>query len=177
MNTVYNRKCNEKNISTKQSKEKTNARLQNPHEHRGGQANLGQQAAKKASEANSLGAAVHKEMRLKPSALFKKVYERGASRATGELALFSLAVGDKSQTRVGFSVSKKVGNAVTRNKIRRRLRSVIESKAERLKDGYLLVLVGRPKAATSSFEDLSRSVEKLLGRADLLKDKHHEGSS
>jgi ribonuclease P protein component len=120
---------------------------------------------------------VQKDMRLRPSALFSKIYKEGGSVATSELILFSLARGDQRQTRVGFSISKKVGNAVTRNKIRRRLRNIVETKADRLKDGHLLVFVGRPRAAESSFEGLEKAAASLLDRANLLKDNRHEGSS
>lgn len=79
-----------------------------------------------------------------------------------------LYLGPGFPTRAGFSISKKVGNAVTRNRIKRRLKGVLESAGQELRSGYILVIVGRPAAADSSFAELRNSVRRLLKRAEIL---------
>lgn len=74
--------------------------------------------------------------------------------------------GDTGPSRVGFTVSKKVGNAVERNRVRRRLREVVRlSDADRLKAGNDYVLVGRRAALDLPFarliEDFSRALERV----------------
>jgi len=71
---------------------------------------------------------------------------------------------DTGSSRVGFTVSKKVGNAVERNRVRRRLREVVRlSDAERLRPGNDYVLVGRRAALDLPFarlmEDFSRALD------------------
>ena len=113
---------------------------------------------------------MHKDLRLRRPELFKKVYEQGKSVATKEAVLYYLYVGEQDQARVGFSVSKKVGNAVVRNKLRRRLKNVFISVADRLQGGYLLVVIGRPRAAGVAFSELEAGIHRLLSRARIFKE-------
>jgi ribonuclease P protein component len=62
--------------------------------------------------------------------------------------------GDDAPPRVGFTVTRKVGNAVERNRIRRRLRAAVERCGERAQPGCDYVLVARRPAITISFEAL-----------------------
>lgn len=113
---------------------------------------------------------MRKDLRLRRPELFPKVYKEGKSLAAREVVLYFLYPGTEGPTRVGFSISKKVGKAVTRNKIKRRLKSILESIADNLRGGYILVFVGRPAAAESSFAELREAVRRLLKQADILKD-------
>ena len=67
--------------------------------------------------------------------------------------------------RLGLSVSKKVGTAVKRNGVRRRLKEIFRSSMARLPGGLDLVISARPAAAEASFEELNeeflRSLRKL----------------
>ncbi len=77
--------------------------------------------------------------------------------------------GDGGPPRVGFTVSKKVGNAVERNRVRRRLREVVRlSAAGRLRPGSDYVLIGRRAALDLSFERLIEDFAGALSRV-------HEG--
>lgn len=73
--------------------------------------------------------------------------------------------GDQGPVRFGFTVSKKVGNAVERNRVRRRLREVVRhSDRTRMQSGHDYVLVGRRAALTLPFDRLAKDFEGALRR-------------
>ena len=72
------------------------------------------------------------------------------------------------ELKVGFSVSKKVGNAVTRNKVRRRLRECVRPLLGDVKTG-LYVIVARPSAAEAAFDALKKDVRYLLKKHGALR--------
>lgn len=110
---------------------------------------------------------MHKDLRLTAAPLFKRVYKEGKPLVTKELVLYFIYLGDRDASRFGFSVSKKVGKAVLRNKLRRRLRNIIGSRAEQIKAGYLAVFVIRPAAAGSTFAQIESVVGFLLNKAGM----------
>src|SRR5215467_12952339 len=65
---------------------------------------------------------------------------------------------------VGFVVSKAVGNAVVRNKVRRRLRSVLRGYLPTLPGGSLLVVRAHPQAASARQADLAAELDLVMGR-------------
>ena len=83
-----------------------------------------------------------------------KAFVLQARRRTGEDAV-----------RVGFTVSRQVGNAVERNRVRRRLRELVRlAKADTLRSGHDYVLVGRRAALQLPFGDMALELDKALGR-------------
>ncbi len=70
-----------------------------------------------------------------------------------------------STARAGFVVSKAVGNAVTRNKVRRRLRHLVRPRLAELPDGSLLVVRALPASAAASFETLGTDLDAALTAA------------
>ena len=101
---------------------------------------------------------MERRYRLQKNRAFQYVYRRGRSVACRDLVML-YAKGRGLQ--VGFSVSKKVGNAVTRNKVKRRLRECFRPYLGDVKSG-LYVVVARPSAATASFSSLQKDVRYLL---------------
>jgi len=72
---------------------------------------------------------------------------------------------DTGPARLGFTVSKKVGNAVERNRVRRRLREIVrQSAAGRLHAGHDYVLIGRRAALNLPFARLTQDFEGALRR-------------
>ena len=71
------------------------------------------------------------------------------------------------QTKIGFSVGKKYGKAVTRNKIRRRLKAAASTLMPRVVGGYNLIVVPRMQDRYDYWE-LLESMQKLLGKAGLV---------
>jgi ribonuclease P protein component len=72
---------------------------------------------------------------------------------------------DDGPVRIGFTVSKKVGNAVERNRVRRRLREIVRySDALRLQPGHDYVVIGRRTALNTPFEGLIEELDGALRR-------------
>jgi ribonuclease P protein component len=103
-----------------------------------------------------------KTARLLRRAEFLKVQERGQQLpADCVLALvLDNARADKA-TRVGFTVSSKVGNAVVRNRIRRILRELTRTRREAFPKGLDMVLIARQSAAKAEFRAFVRAFDKL----------------
>ena len=115
---------------------------------------------------------MERRYRLKKNRAFQYVYRRGRSVACRNLVML-LAPG--RELKIGFSVSKKTGNAVTRNRIKRRLRECFRPYLGDVKTG-LYVIVARPSAAEAAFDDLKRDVRYLLKKQDALRKPSGEGN-
>ena len=73
---------------------------------------------------------------------------------------------EQDLTRYAFAISRRVGNAVTRNRIKRRLREILRLSG--LVEGFDIVLVARPASADADFQSLKAETLLLLKRAKLL---------
>jgi ribonuclease P protein component len=67
----------------------------------------------------------------------------------------------------GFVVGKRVGNAVTRNLVKRRLRAILSEVQPQLRGGFTIVITAKSGAASRTFADLQQEVRSLLRRARL----------
>lgn len=106
---------------------------------------------------------LQRQYRLEKNRQFSYVYRRGARVSCKDLSLLYVK---SRQKKVGFSVSKKVGGAVVRNLVKRRLRECFRGKMPTLPGG-LYVVVARPTAKDCTFQQLARSVDLLLHRLSL----------
>ena len=101
---------------------------------------------------------MERRYRLKKNRAFQYVYRKGHSVACRNLVML---FAPSRELKVGFSVSKKTGNAVTRNRIKRRLRECFRPWLGDVKTG-LYVIVARPAAAEATFETLQKETAYLL---------------
>ena len=73
--------------------------------------------------------------------------------------------------RVGFSVSKKVGNAVVRNRVKRRLKAALAPLIKEIKPGHNLIIIARAAILDEPFLSIEKTLVYLLKKADLLEKK------
>ena len=92
---------------------------------------------------------------------------KGARVPVGPFVLQVRARGDAAPPRFGFTVSKKVGNAVERNRVRRRLRDIVRRHAALLPEaGHDYVLIGRRAALSLPFARIAQDYEGALQRVE-----------
>jgi ribonuclease P protein component len=110
---------------------------------------------------------MQRPFRLHRSSDIQRVRRTGKSYAHPLLVLFA-ARGEPPAKRVAFSVGKRLGGAVERNRARRRLREAVRPLVASISEGWDLLLVARSGAATADFADLSGAVRSLLQKAGIL---------
>lgn len=109
---------------------------------------------------------MRKEQRLRKAKDFAAVRREGRSWADKPLVLATRRNG-LDVTRFGFIIGKRVGNAVIRNRIKRRLREI--SRLTDVHEGWDVVFIARNDAASADFQVLSSSARELFRRARLLR--------
>jgi ribonuclease P protein component len=102
--------------------------------------------------------------RLSRSADFERVYRRGRSQGNRHLVLYAFPrEAGGNEPRLGVSVSRKVGGAVDRNRVKRLLREAFRARAGDLPPGHDFVVVARPDARELAERDGLAGVEAALG--------------
>lgn len=101
-------------------------------------------------------------MRLTDSPEFERVYRQGTAYR-GRLFSVHAFPNEHGNPRLGLSVSRKVGNAVTRNAVRRRLREVFHSCISEIAGDLDLVVSARPAATKATLKELREEFGKALG--------------
>ena len=101
---------------------------------------------------------------------FAAVRKEGHSTACRYFLMATLLDPAIKDLKIGLITSRRVGNAVTRNKIRRRLRSIISKHGEKLQMGRYLVMVARHRAGEASFLQLEADWLRLAKRLGILRD-------
>ena len=108
--------------------------------------------------------------RLKKRYQFNYVYKSG-EQFSGEHMVLYVASSKTKNIKVGLAVTKKVGHAVVRNKVRRRLREIIKKQVPILKQNNNIIVVARDNITEASFEKLSNEFLKLLKKANLINEE------
>jgi ribonuclease P protein component len=108
-----------------------------------------------------------KRRRLSRSAEFERVYRQGRSKGNRFLVLYAFPRGEDDASeddgpRLGLSVSRKVGGAVERTRVKRCLREAFWAQAERLPDSADYVVVARPDARDLAERDGTPGVQRAL---------------
>ncbi len=110
---------------------------------------------------------------LKENRQFRRLYAKGKNEVSPYLALYWRKTGG-GENRLGITVGGKLGKAVKRNLVRRRLREIYRTNEGRFAPGYDLVVVARVRAAHSSYRELEHSFLGLARRAKLLRPAEQE---
>jgi ribonuclease P protein component len=112
----------------------------------------------------AVSAGFSRDDRLRKRREFEECYASGVRVSGRHIQLFLL--GGESRPRLGVSVSRRVGNAVMRNRVRRRLREIFRrSRALFGSSPARVVVNARPTAATAPFAELSEDYRSALSRA------------
>jgi ribonuclease P protein component len=112
------------------------------------------------------------EHRLTRPQQYASVYDKGSSFSSDLLVIRVLPNG-LPISRYGFSINKRVGNAVIRNRIKRRLREIMRVTA--LVPSRDIVFIIRPSAAGTDYTGIKKEVERLLSRAGLINEVEKTG--
>jgi len=105
---------------------------------------------------------------LKKNYDFRRVYRRGKSAVTPRLVLYCRPCGRKTN-RLGITVSVKLGGAVTRNRVRRRVREIYRTHEAEFLPGFDLVAVARTRAVDAEYRELERDFLALAGKLGVRK--------
>ncbi|MFC1934892.1 ribonuclease P protein component [Chloroflexota bacterium] len=102
------------------------------------------------------------------------VYGKGRTW-TSQLVVMKSLPTERNLSRYGLSVSRRVGKAVVRNRVKRLLREILRQVS--LSPGWDIIFIARSAAANTNYHSLEESVRNLLLRAGLLVREHEESCS
>jgi len=111
---------------------------------------------------------MQKRYRLRKTWQFQLVRGEGRSWVHPLLVLYARPNG-MERSRVGFSVSKRIGNAVVRNRVRRRVREAVRLLWPRIEAGWDMVFIARSGIRDRDYQAISGAVERVLSEAKLLR--------
>ena len=97
---------------------------------------------------------------------FQEIRRQGRSYANHLLVLCALP-NDLPYSRVGFTVNSRIGNAVQRNRIKRRLREIMRLQQDTLQLGWDIVLIARQPIRNADYHEMETACARLLRRAQL----------
>lgn len=106
---------------------------------------------------------------IKKDSDFRKVYQRGKSLADRNLVIYTMK-NKSDKSRIGISISKKVGKAHERNRIRRCIKEAYRLNIDdKVLGGYDLVFIARINAADKDYRELERSLKYICNKANIIK--------
>lgn len=112
---------------------------------------------------------------LKLNHIFRRLYSKGNSCANGYLVMYCRKNGSR-ENRIGLTVSAKLGHAVVRNRIRRRLREIYRLNEAGFQRGWDIVVVARGRAVDASYRKLEKSYLHLAEKLGVLCDREKDPS-
>ncbi|RID82938.1 ribonuclease P protein component [Peribacillus asahii] len=109
-----------------------------------------------------------KKLRIKKDKEFQLVFKKGESFANRQFVVYVLEKPDQDYFRIGLSVSKKVGNAVVRNQVKRYIRQTFLELKNEIDVGKDYVIIARKPAADMDFFQVKNSLIHVLKRSKSL---------
>ena len=113
---------------------------------------------------------MNKKQRIKKNAEFQTIFKKGKSFANRQFVVYCLNK-EEDYYRVGLSVSKKVGNAVVRNRIKRYIRQTFLEIHDQVFPNMDYIIIARNPAAKLDFHETKKSIEHVLKVAKALNKK------
>lgn len=107
---------------------------------------------------------------LKKNYEFRRLYTKGKSAVTPFVVVYCRKNG-QAQNRLGYTVSTKLGKAVVRNRVRRRLREIYRLNASALKSGYDIVVVARGRCVDGDYHRIEAAFLKACAELGLVCEK------
>ena len=104
---------------------------------------------------------------LKENRVFRRLYAKGRSAVSPTMVLYCRKNG-RRENRLGLTTGTKLGHAVVRNRVRRRLREIYRLQEHRFSPGYDIVVVARVRAVYSRYAELERDFLRLAKKLQLL---------
>ena len=104
---------------------------------------------------------------LKKNSDFRRLYTKGASAATPCLVVYCRP-NRRAENRLGYTVSTKLGHAVVRNRVRRRLREIVRLSEPVLKQGFDIVIVARSRCVGAPYRKIEASFLEACGKLGLI---------
>ncbi|MGN8647657.1 ribonuclease P protein component [Gracilibacillus sp. HCP3S3_G5_1] len=114
---------------------------------------------------------MRKAWRIKKNSEFQEVFKKGASFANRQLVIYYLHKDQQQHYRVGLSVSKKIGNAVVRNQVKRYIRQAFLELDTTIKKDYDIIIIARQPVKNMDFHQIKNSLHHLLYKTKLLEKK------
>ncbi|MFB9753991.1 ribonuclease P protein component [Paenibacillus hodogayensis] len=114
---------------------------------------------------------MQKELRLTRREDFNKVYRYGKSSANMQVVVYCLPNPRIERFRMGVSVSKKLGSAVIRNRIRRLMKEIVRLNEAKIRSHYDFIVIARKPVVDMEYGQLEKSMLHALKRAQLLNEK------
>lgn len=111
---------------------------------------------------------MRRQYRLKSTADFKRVSRDGKSFAHPLIVLIC-APNNLNHPRIGIAAGRRLGNAVTRNRVKRRLRAAAGAILHELSSGWDIILIARNPILAAGFDEINVALGRLLQRAGLYK--------
>ena len=118
---------------------------------------------------------MERQSRLRRNEDFQRARREGRSWASPWVVLVAVPNG-LDHSRYGFAVGKRLGKAVVRNRVKRRLREVVRAQRPGIEPGWDLVFIARDPVREVAFDQLQRAVRQLLSRARLWREPPGEPS-
>ena len=106
---------------------------------------------------------------LKKNSDFRRLYAKGKSAVTPYMVVYCRKNREPCN-RLGYTVSTRLGHAVVRNRVRRRLREICRLNAHKLRTGYDMVIVARSRCVGAEYAKMEKSFLTACGKLGLLKE-------
>lgn len=108
--------------------------------------------------------------RIQKNARIQEIRRNGISLSNRELVMCVMR-NELPYSRFGFSVSNRIGNAVERNRIKRRLREAVRLRMDTIESGWDIVFIARQPIRSADYHQIDAACARLLRRAHLLREK------